>query len=259
MEIVVSVAVSFVIGVIIMEGYAWLDALATKLLDRAVQQVSAEYRDRCREEWRADLATMPNSLSKVAFALLNFTAVAKSMNAEFMEAEFEEMDSTLEDIIAKHKSAKAQICEAKLLHETTRGRIAATMAAAMPELRKPSPLGDKFKTVVDSFERFGTLLASESDLSHSLLDRHILKFDARLQEVDGLLASASEKCRQAKELRHQHGLASLLPLKRDLDKIRVIFSDDQWGDDEAMKEHDKVRARIDQLVASVGKKSTSAS
>jgi hypothetical protein len=51
----------------------------------------------------------------------------------------------------------------------------------------------------------------------------------------------------------------LLPLNRDLDKIRVIFSDDQWGDDEAMKEHDKVRARIDQLVASVGKKSTSAS
>jgi hypothetical protein len=47
MEIVISV----LIGVLIMEGYAWLDAFSKWLLERAVRRISPEDQDRCREEW----------------------------------------------------------------------------------------------------------------------------------------------------------------------------------------------------------------
>jgi hypothetical protein len=65
MELIVSVLAGF----LIVEVYSWLPYLSNWLLERAVRRVRAEDRDRCREEWNADLDALPNTMIKIFYAL----------------------------------------------------------------------------------------------------------------------------------------------------------------------------------------------
>ena len=106
MEIVISV----LIGVLIMEGYAWLDAFSKWLLERAVRQISPEDQDRCREEWSADLNAMPNTAVKLFYALRNYsTNVADKINADACEAKWKKIDGTLDAIALAHQDTVAKI------------------------------------------------------------------------------------------------------------------------------------------------------
>ena len=51
MELVISV----VIGILIVEAYAWLPKFSEWLTERAVLRLRSEDQDRCREEWKAGL------------------------------------------------------------------------------------------------------------------------------------------------------------------------------------------------------------
>ena len=77
-----------------MEAYVWLDSIAMWLLKRAVRHIVEDEQDRYREEWIGDLAAMPNSLYKIAYALANFRkSTARSINTEYVAwvvAEFDE-------------------------------------------------------------------------------------------------------------------------------------------------------------------------
>ena len=57
MELVISV----VIGLLIVEVYAWLPKISEWLIERAVQRLRSEDQDRCREEWKAGLDAFPNT------------------------------------------------------------------------------------------------------------------------------------------------------------------------------------------------------
>ena len=73
MELVISI----VIGILIVEGYAWLPTISQWLVNLTVRQLPAEHQERCREEWTANLNALPNTLVRLVHALsLNYRGTA---------------------------------------------------------------------------------------------------------------------------------------------------------------------------------------
>ena len=64
--------------------------------------------DRYREEWKASLSDIPNSVTKVVHALsLVLARTVNKMNREFVEANLNEFDRALEPLAAKHYDASS--------------------------------------------------------------------------------------------------------------------------------------------------------
>jgi uncharacterized protein len=72
MEILISILISFAL----IELYAWLDPLAKWLVDRVAKKLPEDCRADFTEQFMADLATLPNSVAKVYFALRDCTLAA---------------------------------------------------------------------------------------------------------------------------------------------------------------------------------------
>jgi hypothetical protein len=262
MEILISVF----IGVLIMEGYAWLEDFAKWLLERAACQVSAEERDRCREEWNADLDAMPNSVVKVVYALRNFSSgTADRINADLFADWLEDINGLLEDILSDHRAALEKLSKAKLMHDASKGKLDRTVtegivvlkSKAWPNGRPSEPIANSYEHLVIAFETFGCSLVSATSRAQELMDRHIEKFDTRLGHVESLLEAVSAKHYRAKEL-SQHPrsppddlLVLLDSISNDLAKITGIMKDDQWGDDDAMSENARIMKVVEAAVHSL--------
>jgi hypothetical protein len=94
--------ISIIIGVVIIEAYAWLPALCRWLVERAVSHLPTEDQERCREEWKASLETLPNTAVRLAHAL-SFILAARKVTAEFWEETFEELNTTVDELIAMRR------------------------------------------------------------------------------------------------------------------------------------------------------------
>jgi hypothetical protein len=79
MEILISVSISIFIGILLMELYAWLDPLAKWLVERVAKTLPHDRQADFKEQFIADLATLPNSIAKVYFALRDCTLAAQSI------------------------------------------------------------------------------------------------------------------------------------------------------------------------------------
>lgn len=65
MEHLAALVLAVVGGIVVVELYAWLPSVTTWLTRRAARLVPRNDRERCLEEWQADLDTLPLSLAKV--------------------------------------------------------------------------------------------------------------------------------------------------------------------------------------------------
>jgi hypothetical protein len=72
-----EILISIVIGIALMELYAWLDPLAKWLVDRVAKNLPEDRRADFTEQFMADLATLPNSVAKVYFAFRDCTLAAQ--------------------------------------------------------------------------------------------------------------------------------------------------------------------------------------
>jgi hypothetical protein len=127
MELIVSVLAGF----LIVEVYSWLPYLSNWLLERAVRRVRAEDRDRCREEWNADLDALPNTMIKIFYALRYFSIGAADMiNADFFEEKCNEIDYTFENFASQHQKLVEDLRKSTLEHERSRGKVALAVAHA---------------------------------------------------------------------------------------------------------------------------------
>jgi len=266
----VEILISVLIGALIMEGYAWLEDFAKWLLERAVCQISAEDRDRCREEWNADLDAMPNSVVKVVYALRNFSSgTADRISADLFADRLEDINGTLEDILSDHRACLEKLSKAKLMHDASKGILDRTVtegilvlkSKAWPNGRPNEQTANSFEHLVTTFETFGCSLVSATSRARELMDRHIEKFDTRLDHVEGLLEAVSAKHCRAKELSQDPGLPPddllvlLDSISNDLAEITGIMKDDQWGDDDAMSERDRIMTVVEAAVHSLKSRS----
>jgi hypothetical protein len=86
--------ISIVVGLALMELYAWVPALCQWLVGRAASQVPTEYEHRCREEWEASLEALPNTVVRLAHAL-SYCWAARRIAADFWAETFNEVDNAL--------------------------------------------------------------------------------------------------------------------------------------------------------------------
>jgi len=91
-----------------MEVYAWLPHISEWLLERAVQKLRKEDQDRCREEWSAAIAHLPNTFVRLAHAI-SFLPAAQRINDEYFEASLIEIDASLSEL-AKKRAGIASFC-----------------------------------------------------------------------------------------------------------------------------------------------------
>jgi hypothetical protein len=97
MELVISV----VIVILVVEAYAWLPKISEWLIERAVQRLRSEDQDRCREEWKAGLDALPNTVIQLVHAL-SYLGAANRINADFFENKLAEINALTEECVYEH-------------------------------------------------------------------------------------------------------------------------------------------------------------
>jgi hypothetical protein len=94
-----EVLVSILVGVVLMEAYAWLDTLAKWLISRAARQLPKESRDAFTEQWMADLEAMPNSIAKIVFAFRNCTLDIDNISDEICREKFQSTADEFDEFV----------------------------------------------------------------------------------------------------------------------------------------------------------------
>lgn len=253
MELIVSVLAGF----LIVEVYSWLPCLSKWLLERAVRRVRAEDRDRCREEWNADLDALPNTMVRIFYAFRYFSIGAADMiNANFFEEKCNEVDYTFETFASQHQKLVEDFRKATLEHERSRGKVALAVAHALSSLE---PRADLVKLRV-SLDQFGHTLVRATDRTYDLLSVRINNVGSRLDHIDSLLKVVSKKRDELIELLQKKNISSDVPatilrgITDDLETIKSILDKgwDDWDDDESAKEFTKINAAIESVCQNFG-------
>lgn len=97
MELVISI----VIGILIVEAYAWMPKISGWLIEREVRRLRREDQNRCREEWRAGLDALPNSVAKLIHAL-SYLGAAHRINGDFYKSKLDEINAIIEEYDQKY-------------------------------------------------------------------------------------------------------------------------------------------------------------
>jgi hypothetical protein len=93
---------SLLIALVVVELYAWLPRISEWLLDLAVRRIRTEEKERCREEWKAQLDSLPNTLVRLVHAL-SLTAAASQIDAEFCEEKLVRLKERLSHTLDLHR------------------------------------------------------------------------------------------------------------------------------------------------------------
>ena len=97
--------ISTLIGIALIEVYAWLDPLAKWLVGRVAKNLPEDRRADFTEQFIADLATLPNSVAKVYFAFRDCTLAAENIYQAVYREKFLSMADDFEFRSQTDKSA----------------------------------------------------------------------------------------------------------------------------------------------------------
>jgi hypothetical protein len=255
--------ISGIVGIIIMEAYAWLPLISNWLLDRAVKQLRQQDQDRCREEWMAGLAALPNTFARL-FHAISFIPAAQRINNASFEAELDELDAGIREVAEKHGymveifgEARAQLNRSERRLEEEIDKLLLTTKAFAKEASKKGLSPQKFAEAMESYS--GTLFSAYGKAT----ELHLVSIESsskRLVDVKLLIEKASSKLDEANEQRRNGASpdrldALLTEVATELHAVQNIFADDKWGDDEAMKESDRIFQVVEKSALSLANKS----
>jgi hypothetical protein len=239
MELVISI----VIGILIVEAYAWMPKISGLLIEREVQRLRREDQNRCREEWRAGLDALPNSVAKLIHAL-SYLGAANRINGDFFENKLSKINALIEECRRK-QSAVAHAWREKLVNSRSKfvlssnelqlslSRLEALVAEVLPNEEVTSSIKSLLKSLADA----------RASLKAEGLTR-VFRMADRLRHVNDLILRASEKRDRVSELLSRcdgspHMLDALLgELASDLHGLKGIFEDNNWRDEDALRERE---------------------
>jgi hypothetical protein len=89
--------ISILIGVGIMEAYAWLPVVCRWLLESAVSGLPTEIQGRCREEWTEGLETLPNTAVRLVHAL-SYIFGARKITVDYWEENLKQLEAAIGDL-----------------------------------------------------------------------------------------------------------------------------------------------------------------
>lgn len=262
MELIVSVLAGF----LIVEAYSWLPYFSKRLLERAVRRVSAEVRDRCREEWNADLDALPNTMVKIFYAFRHFSiGAADLINADFFEDKCNEIDDMFEDFASQHQRLVEDFRKVTVEHNRSQGKVELAVAHALSSFNlklsdtQNALLNALLAKLVKSLDELGHKLIRATDRSRDLLSVRINDVGSRLDDIDSLLKIVSKKRNEVTELLQKKNISSdisaaiLRSITDDLGMIKSILEEDEdWDDDESWKEYNKINAVIKSVCQNCG-------
>jgi len=96
-----EILISTLIGIALIEVYAWLDPLAKWLVGRVAKNLPEDRRADFTEQFMADLATLPNSVAKVYFAFRDGTLAAENIYQEVYRETFLSMADDFDSVYNK--------------------------------------------------------------------------------------------------------------------------------------------------------------
>jgi hypothetical protein len=221
MELVISV----IVGILIVEAYVWLPKISEWLIERAVQRLRSEDQDRCREEWKAGLDALPNTVIKLVHAL-SYLGAARRINADFFENKLTEIGALIEECGHKHsgwavsfgawKETLGILHQLKLDIQLSRQELDLQLSglkARVMEVRNDEVVSSLQKTVTTletvAETTFEKVAASTSaiGLQAALLTVSVDKSIERLNHVEGLILRTSEKRDQVTALLGQRDVS----------------------------------------------------
>jgi hypothetical protein len=247
MELVISI----VIGIVIVEIYAWLPGISAQFLESAVQKLRKDDRDRCREEWSAGLALLPNTLVRLAHAV-SFIGAARRINKEYFDASLTEIDASLNEL-AKKRAKVADFCAnspstvtttKKNLEKKLGDLVAATRDNATLKSSEVAVL--TMQNLVTATEGFSNSFLAAVCKATDLLSLCIDSAAERLSGVNDKLNLASAKRDRICDLsRNRNSSADEIDslmheLTDELNSLHSVFGDSQWGDDGALEESTRI-------------------
>lgn len=255
MELVISV----VIGILIVEAYAWLPKISEWLLEWAVQGLRSEDQDRCREEWRSGLDALPNTVIKLVHAL-SFLGAAHRINADYFESKLGEINTLIEECGHKYSGAVASMHAAKEKlgrTQTLRQELGLPLSDLKARvIEAPNKeAASTLQNAVTVLEDFADTCARAIGRAREFLTVSVDRSTERLNHIKDLMLSASEKCDRVTELLGRRDVSPntldslLAELASDLHTVKKIFDDDKWGDGDSFREHKRIMAAIERACA----------
>jgi hypothetical protein len=180
MELVISV----VLAILVVEAYAWLPKISEWLTERAVLRLRSEDQDRCREEWKAGLDALPNTVIRLVHAL-SYLGAAQKINADVFESNLAEINTLAEECGCKYSTVFASFRVAT--ESVNKGfeefeQSTSTLETCITRL--PT------RYVVSSPIPKTKMMAGKAK---ELINIGIDKVNDRLSHVSGLMLGASEK------------------------------------------------------------------
>ena len=174
MEILISTLISIVIGVGLMEAYAWLDPLAKWLVRRAGQQLPEENREEFTEQFLADVNAMPNSVAKVVFAFRNCTLAINDINDAIYRKTFESIADvdTFRDHMVRGRDELLKKSEDLIRYcETSGVQLISKLNFCLERLENPNQNKDA-QAAIDHARKLAPRLAQQVSDHNSRLARH---------------------------------------------------------------------------------------
>ena len=243
---------SLIVGALLIEAYAWLPKITEWLLEQAVGQLPVEDQERCRDEWKAGLDDFPNTIVKLVHAL-SFQGAAIRISADILEAKIEETDRLLHDITRRHFVAFEQLRAGTVGLDRKRNELKTALqqiSIMKVQASANEQHADAAQKAWSALERYGSTLTVLTDRSWELLKVSVESADVRFHHLDGLIKETSNIFHQVLEQSRGGGEPFGVIAKRlasvvsDLGKVKNILEDDNWGDDESLRVHAKIRTAV---------------
>jgi hypothetical protein len=274
-----ELAISIAVAVLLAEAYVWLPKISEWLIEHAVSKLQAEDQARCREEWKAGLAVLPNSGVKLLHAL-SFSFAAKSINGDSMEAKLEQVSYEVEVLSVQHArtlqemhTVKTKVAE----NQALRKRLARTVDESVASLRAievPTSLvagnGDSvrnarevvnaYNNAVNEVEKLDRLVVVAVNRASEITESRVNRLVAKIAQIDIQIRRVRTAHAGAKELLRNRKWVQLPPVLKNLDDefqtLRGMEVDEVDDGEHAVtkQEYERIMTALQNIAASHSEK-----
>ncbi|MGP0089141.1 MAG: hypothetical protein ACLPKB_04170 [Xanthobacteraceae bacterium] len=248
--------ITIIIGVVIVEVYAWLPNFSDWLIERSVRHVCREDQNRCREEWKAGLDDLPNTVLRLVHAL-SYIGAPRRINIDFFGAKLTEIDALIDEYAHKHSSIVASLslskAELSRLHMRLRQVKGDHLTALQIALASAKITDSSSQTLTKAAEDFLNVFVNKADRSMQLLTIFIEASTQKLTHIQRLIERASKQRDGVTGLLGRRGVSPdmldtlVSGLANDLDAVKEIFEDNKWGDADLLRESNRIADGINDM------------
>jgi nitrate reductase assembly molybdenum cofactor insertion protein NarJ len=265
--------IPIVVGILVYEAYAWLPKISEWLIERAVYRLPAEDQDRCREEWKANLDTLPNTVVKLLHALsFTFCRTADWISIETFEMKFHEIDCVLKKLTEQHdgnrtairlvkmRAAENNLSRKNLEHHLGKLVTSGKMDEALAGFAMVEPATrQSLRNLAQALESLDHALVSAVTRAGDLMTARIQSVSARIDEADDRIKTVIEKHAdidakfRKRKLPYRALVHALENLNDELKELSAIVGLDSLGDEYAagIREYGKIMTAIHSATSSL--------